>query len=134
MSRHVTEPVPDPAATPLVDGQVRRIVYLRLSLTDRCNFRCSYCSPAGPEAHEDPLRRDEVARVVKIFAGLGIRRVRLTGGEPTLRRDLVDVIRDVKAAPGIEEIALTTNGHLLAALAAPLREAGEEVAVRREGD
>ncbi|GAO02783.1 GTP 3',8-cyclase MoaA [Anaeromyxobacter sp. PSR-1] len=115
---------PSPAAAPLVDGQGRRIVYLRLSLTDRCNFRCSYCSPAAPETHEDPLDRDEVARLVRIFGGLGIRRVRLTGGEPTLRRDVLDVIREVARAPGIEEVALTTNGHLLQALAGPLREAG----------
>jgi len=119
----VTLPAPSPPA-PLVDGQGRRIVYLRLSLTDRCNFRCSYCSPAAPERHEDPLTRPEVARLARIFGGLGIRRVRLTGGEPTLRRDLLEVVGEVKAAPGIEEIALTTNGHLLSRLAVPLREAG----------
>ncbi|BDG06684.1 GTP 3',8-cyclase MoaA [Anaeromyxobacter oryzae] len=120
------ESLPDPAAppAPLVDGQGRRIVYLRLSLTDRCNFRCSYCSPASAETHEDPLERTEVARLAAIFGALGIRRVRLTGGEPTLRKDLLDVVRDVSSAPGIDEIALTTNGHLLATLARPLREAG----------
>ncbi len=119
--------MPDPAPpspAPLVDGQGRRIVYLRLSLTDRCNFRCSYCSPAAPETHEDPLTREEVGRLARVFGALGIRRVRLTGGEPTLRRDVLEVIRDVAAAPGIEEIALTTNGHLLATLARPLRDAG----------
>ncbi len=112
------------AASPLVDAQGRRISYLRLSLTDRCNFQCSYCAPAGREACDDLLGRRELARLVGIFAGLGIRRVRLTGGEPTLRKDLLDVARDVRATPGIEEIALTTNGHLLAALARPLRAAG----------
>jgi cyclic pyranopterin phosphate synthase len=112
------------AAPPLADAQGRRIAYLRLSLTDRCNFQCSYCAPAGPEACDDLLGRRDLARLVGIFAGLGVRRVRLTGGEPTLRRDLLDVVRDVRATPGIEEIALTTNGHLLATLAAPLREAG----------
>ncbi len=111
-------------AAPLVDAQGRRISYLRLSLTDRCNFQCSYCAPAGPEACDDLLGRAELARLVAIFAGLGIRRVRLTGGEPTLRRDLLDVVRDVAATPGVEEIALTTNGHLLATMARPLREAG----------
>jgi cyclic pyranopterin phosphate synthase len=118
--------VADPAALtePLVDAQGRRISYLRLSLTDRCNFQCSYCAPAGPEACDDLLARRDLARLVAIFAALGIRRVRLTGGEPTLRRDLLDVVRDVRATPGIEEIALTTNGHLLGALAAPLRDAG----------
>lgn len=112
------------AAAALLDAQGRRIVYLRLSLTDRCNFRCSYCSPSAVETHEDPLERPEIARLARIFGGLGIRRVRLTGGEPTLRRDLLDLVRDVAAAPGVEEIALTTNGHLLATLARPLREAG----------
>jgi cyclic pyranopterin phosphate synthase len=119
--------VPDASASPdrdLRDGHGRRITYLRLSLTDRCNFRCSYCAPAEPERGDDPLGRADLARLVAIFAGLGIRRVRLTGGEPTLRRDLLDVIRDVSATPGIEEIALTTNGHLLGSLAAPLRAAG----------
>jgi len=109
---------------PLVDAQGRRIAYLRLSLTDRCNFHCSYCAPAGPEGCGDALTRAELARLVRIFAGVGVRRVRLTGGEPTLRPDLLDVVRDVHGTPGIEEVALTTNGHALATLAAPLREAG----------
>ncbi|HEX9049213.1 MAG TPA: GTP 3',8-cyclase MoaA [Anaeromyxobacter sp.] len=112
------------ALPPLVDAQGRRISYLRLSLTDRCNFQCSYCAPAGPEACDDLVARLDLARLVGIFARLGIRRVRLTGGEPTLRTDLLDVARDVRGTPGIEEIALTTNGHLLAALARPLRDAG----------
>jgi len=109
---------------PLSDAQGRSITYLRLSLTDRCNFRCSYCAPLGAEHHEDPLSLPEVARLVTIFAGLGVRRVRLTGGEPTLRRDLVHIVAAVGATPGIEEIALTTNGQALAELAAPLRQAG----------
>jgi cyclic pyranopterin phosphate synthase len=115
---------PDLTAAPLVDAHGRRIAYLRLSLTDRCNFRCSYCAPAGPDRAGDPLARPDLARLVRIFAALGIRRVRLTGGEPTLRKDLLDVVRDVRGTPGIEEVALTTNGHLLGALAAPLRAAG----------
>jgi GTP 3',8-cyclase len=108
----------------LRDAQGRAISYLRLSLTDRCNFRCSYCSPLSPEHHEDPLSRPEVARLTGIFARLGVRRVRLTGGEPTLRRDLVEIVRDVASCPGIEEVALTTNGQALAELAGPLRAAG----------
>ena len=108
----------------LADAQGRRITYLRLSLTDRCNFRCSYCSPAGPEHPASHLPRPAIARVVRVLAALGVRRVRLTGGEPTLRRDLLDIVRDVRDAPGVEEVALTTNGHLLERLAAPLREAG----------
>ena len=123
-------PVPAGAAAPppgtdgLVDAQGRRITYLRLSLTDRCNFRCSYCAPGGPDRSGEPLARAELARLVRIFAGLGVRRVRLTGGEPTLRADLLDVVRDVRATPGIDEVALTTNGHALGSLAVALREAG----------
>jgi cyclic pyranopterin phosphate synthase len=114
-----------PATAPsLRDAQGRAIIYLRLSLTDRCNFRCSYCSPLSMEHHEDPLTRPEVARLTALFARLGIRRVRLTGGEPTLRRDLVEIVRDVSSCPGIEEVALTTNGQALAELAGPLRAAG----------
>ncbi|HSN91649.1 MAG TPA: GTP 3',8-cyclase MoaA [Anaeromyxobacteraceae bacterium] len=111
-------------AGPLLDGQGRRIVYLRLSLTDRCNFRCSYCSPAGPEASASLLSRAEIARLVRTFASLGVRRVRLTGGEPTLRPDLLEIVADARGTPGIEEVALTTNGQLLERLAVPLREAG----------
>jgi cyclic pyranopterin phosphate synthase len=117
--------VTGPASTTLLrDAQGRAITYLRLSLTDRCNFRCSYCSPLSPEQHEDPLTRPEAVRLVGVFAGLGVRRVRLTGGEPTLRRDLVEIVREVVTCPGIEEVALTTNGQAMAGLAAPLREAG----------
>jgi GTP 3',8-cyclase len=112
------------ASGPLVDAQGRRITYLRLSLTDRCNFRCSYCAPAVPDRSGDPVARAELARLVSIFAAAGIRRVRLTGGEPTLRADLLEVVRDVRATPGIEEVALTTNGHALGTLAVPLRAAG----------
>jgi cyclic pyranopterin phosphate synthase len=109
---------------PLTDGQGRGITYLRLSLTDRCNFRCSYCSPAQRGGDEDLLTRGEITRLVSIFARLGIRRLRLTGGEPTLRRDLLGVVADARDTPGIQEIALTTNGHLLADLARALRAAG----------
>jgi len=112
------------AGAPLVDPQGRRIVYLRLSLTDRCNFRCSYCSPGAETAQGDALDRASIRRLVSLLAGMGIRRVRLTGGEPTLRRDILDVVRDIGRTPGIEEVALTTNGHLLEDLAVPLRQAG----------
>ena len=109
----------------LVDAQGRQIRYLRLSLTDRCNFRCSYCSPLGvDDPRDDPLTRPEAARLVGIFARLGVERVRLTGGEPTLRRDLVDVVRDISSTPGIAEVAMTTNGQFLSELAAPLKAAG----------
>jgi len=109
--------------SPLADAQGRRIRYLRLSLTEACNFACSYCSP-GPHRGGAALPREAIARLVRVFAGLGVERVRLTGGEPTLRPDLVDVARDIAAVPGIQEVALTTNGQLLDRLAAPLRAAG----------
>jgi len=112
------------ARGPLVDPQGRRIVYLRLSLTDRCNFRCSYCSPGLQTARGDALDRTAVRRLVSLFARMGICRVRLTGGEPTLRRDILEVVADIARTPGIEEVALTTNGHLLEELAVPLRRAG----------
>ncbi|HEU4382050.1 MAG TPA: GTP 3',8-cyclase MoaA [Anaeromyxobacteraceae bacterium] len=115
-------PAPEPAS--LLDGQGRHITYLRLSLTDRCNFHCSYCAPAAREGRGPLMSREEIRRLVAIFARLGIRRVRLTGGEPTLRRDLLGVVSDVRATPGIEEVALTTNGHLLQDLARPLAQAG----------
>ena len=108
---------------PLADAQGRRIRYLRLSLTERCNFACSYCSP-HPHQGRESLPREAIGRLVTIFAGLGIQRVRLTGGEPTLRPDLLELVGDIAAVPGIEEIALTTNGQLLDELADPLRRAG----------
>ncbi len=120
----MTVPLPHPLDRPLADGQGRRITYLRLSLTDRCNFRCSYCATASPERRGEPLPLPHLARLASIFAGLGVRRIRLTGGEPTLRRDLIEIVEEVSHTPGIEEVALTTNGQALAELAAPLRAAG----------
>ena len=112
---------------PLVDPQARKIDYLRVSVTDRCNYRCSYCVPADGAARssrEELLSFEEIAALVKVFVGLGVRRVRLTGGEPTVRRDLPTLVRMLRAIDGLAEIALSTNGHLLAELAAPLRAAG----------
>ncbi len=121
----MTGGIPTPGSRPpLVDPQGRHIVYLRLSLTDRCNFRCSYCSPGLETAHGDALDRPDIRRLAGLFAEMGIRRIRLTGGEPTLRRDIVEIVSDLHATPGIEEIALTTNGHRLEELALPLRRAG----------
>lgn len=111
--------------TPLEDAQGRRIAYLRLSLTDRCNFRCSYCASGdSPRDATPPLDRAEIHRLAGILAGMGVRRVRLTGGEPTLRPDLVEIVEDLASLPGIEEVALTTNGHALAGAARRLRQAG----------
>jgi cyclic pyranopterin phosphate synthase len=110
--------------SPLTDAQHRIIAYLRLSLTDRCNFRCDYCSPADYDAPDDVLTRAEIARLAALFARLGVRRVRLTGGEPTLRKELVGIVADLRGTLGVEEVALTTNGHRLRELARPLRQAG----------
>jgi len=111
----------------LVDPQARVIDYLRVSVTDRCNYGCVYCIPDGGVAHTERaevLSFEEIAALVCVFASLGVRRVRLTGGEPTARRDLVALVRLLRAIPGIDDIALSTNGHLLPELAAPLRDAG----------
>jgi GTP 3',8-cyclase len=119
-----------PAPGPL-DRLGRPVRDLRLSVTDRCNFRCPYCMPReafGPGHAFSPrselLTYEELARVVTIFAGLGVSKVRLTGGEPLLRRDLEALVAMVAATPGIDDIALTTNGSQLAARAAALRAAG----------
>jgi len=111
----------------LSDTFGRRVTYLRVSLTDRCNYRCTYCMPEEgiqPVPRQDVLRFEEIERVVRIFVSMGLERVRLTGGEPTVRRDLVDLVRILSAIPGLREVCMTTNGHLLDGLARPLREAG----------
>jgi len=125
MDPHPSEDRALPPGPPtLADAQGRLIRYLRVSLTDRCNFRCTYCSPAELEPAEGLLSRAELARLFRLFAGLGVRRLRLTGGEPTLRRDVVAITADAAATPGIAEVALTTNGHRLAELVGPLQAAG----------
>jgi GTP 3',8-cyclase len=104
----------------------RRVSYLRLSLTDRCNYRCTYCMPDDmaflPRA--ELLTFEEITRLVAVFAGHGVRRIRLTGGEPTVRRDLPALVGLIAAVPGIEAVVMTSNGHLLSELAAPLAAAG----------
>jgi cyclic pyranopterin phosphate synthase len=105
----------------------RSIEYLRISVTDRCNFRCVYCMPAeGLEwlPKRDILSYEEIAAIVRQLAPLGLRRLRITGGEPTIRPDLAELIAMLKAVPGIEDIALSTNGVKMPALAAELRAAG----------
>src|SRR4029078_7373240 len=112
---------------PLIDPQARVIDYLRVSVTDRCNYGCVYCIPNDGVAHaerDDVLSFEEIAALVRVFATLGVRRVRLTGGEPPVRRDLVERVRLLRAIPGIDAIALSTTGHRLPELAAPLRAAG----------
>ncbi len=105
----------------------RRIDYLRISVTDRCNLRCLYCMPAEgvPSiSHGEILSYEEIIHFVHVGAQLGIRRLRLTGGEPLVRGGLTDLIRGLKAIPGIEELSLTSNGTLLAAQAGKLKAAG----------
>ena len=112
---------------PLRDGFGRKIEYLRISVTDRCNFRCLYCMPlAGVEwlPKADILSYEEISDVVRQLAPLGLRRIRLTGGEPTLRPDLPRLIALLRAIPEIEDIALSTNGLRLAELAPTLRASG----------
>ncbi len=114
----------------LVDRQARTVRYLRVSLTDRCNYRCTYCMPEdavpyGPRS--EVLSLEEVATVCEAFARWGVERVRLTGGEPTLRRGLVDLVARLAAIPtarGRLEVVMTTNGERLAELAEPLARAG----------
>lgn len=109
------------------DAHGRTIDYVRISLTDRCNLRCIYCMPAGgvqQVAHDDILRFDEILRFVRIAAEAGVRRVRLTGGEPLVRKGVVELVRELHGISGIDDISLTTNGILLGTFAPALREAG----------
>ena len=113
--------------TTLVDQFGRRIEYLRISVTDRCNFRCLYCMPhEGLEGlpKGDILSYEEIASLVGQLAPLGLRRVRITGGEPTIRPQLESLIAMLRAVPGIEDIALSTNGVKLEAMADTMRAAG----------
>ena len=111
----------------LSDAQGRGLRYLRLSVTDRCDLRCTYCMPAEGEPaspREEVLSIEEAIRVVRVFHRLGVRTVRLTGGEPLVRRGLDTLIRAIRHEIGIDDIALTTNGTALGALAARLADAG----------
>ena len=111
----------------MLDGEGRLIEYLRLSVTDRCNCRCTYCMPAGGVpmlGHRDILSFEELTEVVTACAQLGVRKVRLTGGEPLVRRGLPELVRMIRAVPGVEELAMTTNATLLAPVAAELHHAG----------
>jgi GTP 3',8-cyclase len=110
-----------------MDSFGRNIDYLRISVTDRCNERCVYCMPEGYkgwERREEHLTADEILRIVRVAAGLGFRKFRLTGGEPLVRNDLVEIARGIQAVPGVESIGISTNGTKLAALAQPLHDAG----------
>ncbi len=110
-----------------VDNFGRTITYLRISVTDRCNLRCVYCMPREGlqwQRREDQLSVDEIVRVVEVAAEGGVRRVRLTGGEPLVHPRIVDIVHRIAAIPGIQEVSLTTNAMLLEKLAQPLAQAG----------
>ena len=111
----------------LQDRFGRRHTKLRVSVTDRCNLRCTYCMPAEGIAvapRDELLTFEELQRVVRLAVNLGVRQVRLTGGEPLVRRDLPRLVEQLAAIPGLDDLSLTTNAVLLADLAAPLRDAG----------
>ncbi len=113
---------------PLIDTRGRVARKLRVSLTDRCNFACLFCMPSKGKVHwlpsEDLLHFEEVERLVRVLVSLGVRRVRLTGGEPLLRPGVDQLVRQLTRIPGLEEVDMTTNGWSLAEMAAPLRRAG----------
>lgn len=104
----------------------REITYLRVSVTDLCNLRCRYCMPEGmcKKAHTDILSYEEIAEIVEAAAQLGIHKVRITGGEPLVRRNVVELVRMVAEIPGIEEVDMTTNAVLLERYAGDLKQAG----------
>lgn len=109
------------------DAYERPIQYLRVSVTDRCNLRCVYCMPEEgvPRlAHEDVLRNEEIVRIVRIAVDLGFHHIRLTGGEPLVRRGIVDLVADLARIPGLDDLSMTTNGILLREYAVPLARAG----------
>ncbi len=111
----------------LIDPFGRRVEYVRLSVTDKCNMRCFYCIPKGFKNFEEPenwLSFDEVERLMRIFADLGVRRVRLTGGEPLVRKNLPELAARLSVIPGIEDLSLSTNASLLSEHAVALKEAG----------
>lgn len=111
----------------MLDKFNRKIDYLRISVIDKCNLRCVYCMPEeGIESipHEEILRYDEILRICNIVSELGIRKIKITGGEPLVRRDIVDLIRNIKNLDNIEQVTLTTNGILLYDMLDDLYDAG----------
>lgn len=111
----------------MLDSCGRKIDYLRLSVTDLCNYRCQYCMPAEgvcKRPHDSNLSVEECVEVAAAAVRLGVRKIRLTGGEPLVRRGILDICRQLREIQGLEELCLTTNGSLLPQLAQPLRDAG----------
>lgn len=114
------------AIEPIHDSYGRRINYMRISLTDACNLRCVYCMPEDMtfQARHELMSDGELLQLVRVGASLGVNKIRLTGGEPTIRPNVVEIVRAIAATPGITDLAMTTNGLLLHKLAKPLAEAG----------
>ena len=111
----------------MIDRLGRNITYLRISVTELCNLRCRYCMPAEgvcKKRHDDMLTEDEIIGAVEVAASLGITKLRITGGEPLVKKNILSICRRAAAVEGIREVCLTTNGLLLPQLAKPLREAG----------
>ncbi len=111
----------------MLDRFNRKINYLRISVTDRCNLRCHYCMPENDPCllrHEDILSYEEIQQVVAVAVPLGINKVRLTGGEPLVRKDIVDLVSMITGVPGLKDLAMTTNGMLLEKFAMSLARAG----------
>ncbi|MBC7325605.1 MAG: radical SAM protein, partial [Moorella sp. (in: Bacteria)] len=109
------------------DTFCRQINYLRIAITDRCNLRCRYCMPATGvplKSHQDILRLEEIVTLARVAGSAGINRIRLTGGEPLVRKNVVTLVRELAALPSIKEVSLTTNGIFLGSLAGALKEAG----------
>ncbi|MCP4446327.1 MAG: GTP 3',8-cyclase MoaA [Myxococcales bacterium] len=120
-------PIIAEAPSELSDAQDRKISYLRVSVTDRCNYACTYCVPergVPMVRRERLLTFEEITRLISLMAEMGVRRVRLTGGEPTIRKGVVSLVESISAINGIEEVAMTTNAHLMGTMAAPLAKAG----------
>lgn len=119
--RHATPP-------PVADNFGRQIGYLRISVVDRCNFRCDYCRPTSDDVTATPrqhlLTFEEIERIVRIAASMGVEKIRLTGGEPLVRKGIVDLVARIAAVPGIRDLAMSTNATLLDEFAQPLRDAG----------
>lgn len=112
---------------PNVDPYNRKITYLRVSVTDRCNLRCIYCTPVKDLKlldHADILSYEEILKIIRVATGLGIRKIRLTGGEPLIRRNFLHLVESVCRTPQIEDVSITTNAVLLEEMAGPLFEAG----------
>lgn len=111
----------------MFDRYNRRIDYFRISVTDRCNLRCIYCMPeqgVEPKCHAEILSYEKIIEVVKEAIDLGIKKIRLTGGEPLVRKNILFLVEKIKKLPGLKELTLTTNGVLLATMAGPLKAAG----------